>query len=78
MILTNFRKAKLFFDAVVAARREQVALELERTGEFRGSKSFTPELEEHNKKQAAELKARFGQTEDDYSFHGSDGLIKTS
>ncbi|OGP90276.1 MAG: hypothetical protein A2031_08900 [Deltaproteobacteria bacterium RBG_19FT_COMBO_43_11] len=78
MIRTNFRKAKLFFDAVVAARHEQVAMELERTGEFRGGKSFTSEQEEHNKKQAAELKSKFRQTEDDYSFHGSDAPIKTS
>ncbi|OGP66625.1 MAG: hypothetical protein A2W27_00160 [Deltaproteobacteria bacterium RBG_16_44_11] len=78
MILTNFRKVRLFFDAVVAARREQAALELERTGESRGGKSFTTELEEHNKKQTAELKARFGQTEDDYLFDGSDGPVKTA
>jgi hypothetical protein len=78
MILTNFRKVRLFFDAVVAARREQAALELERTGEFRGGRSFTAELEEHNKKQAAELKTRFRETEDGYLFHGSDGPIKTT
>ena len=77
MILTNLRELKLFFDVVVA-RREQVALELERTGELRGGKSFTSELKEHNKKQAAELKAKFGQTEGDYLFHGSDAPIKTS
>jgi hypothetical protein len=75
MILTDFREIKLFFDAVVA-RREQAALELERTGELRGGKSFTPELKEHNKKQAAELKTKFGQTEGDYLFHGSDTPIK--
>jgi hypothetical protein len=75
MILTDFREIKLFFDAVVA-RREQAALELERTGELRGGKSFTPELKEHNKKQAAELKTKFGQTEGDYLFHGSDASIK--
>ena len=71
MIFTNFREIQLFFDAVVA-RREQAALELEHTGELRGGKSFTPGLEEHNKKQAAELKARFGQAEGDYLFHGSE------
>jgi hypothetical protein len=76
MILTNFREVELFFDAVVA-RREQAALELECTGELRGGESFTPELKENNKKQAAELKARFGQTEGNYLFHGSDGPIKT-
>ena len=59
MILTNFREVELFFDAVVA-RREQAALELERTGELRGGKSFTPKLKKHNKKQAVELKAKFG------------------
>jgi hypothetical protein len=76
MILTNFREVKLFFDSVIA-RHEQAALELERTGELRGGKSFTPKLKEHNKKQAAELKAKFGQTEGDYLFHGSDAPIKT-
>ena len=76
MILTDFREVELFFDAVVA-RREQAALELEHTGELRGGESFTPELEEHNKKQAAELKAKCGQTEGDYLFHGSDAPIKT-
>jgi hypothetical protein len=59
MILTNFREVKLFFDSVVA-RREEATLELERTGELRGGKSVTPQLKEHNKKQAAELKAKFG------------------
>ena len=77
MTLKNLRDVKLFFDTVVAARREQVALELERTGELRGGKSFTPELEEHNKKQAAELKTKFGQTEGDYLFPGSDAPMKT-
>ena len=67
MIFTNFREIKLFFDAVVA-RREQAALELERTGKLRGGKSFTPELQEHNKKQADELKAKFGETEGNYLF----------
>jgi hypothetical protein len=67
MILTNFREVELFFDAVVA-RRKQAALELERTGGLRGSKSFTPELKEHNKKQADELKAKFGETEGNYLF----------
>jgi hypothetical protein len=76
MILTDFREIKLFFDAVVA-RREQAALELERTGELRGGKSFTPELQAHNKKQAAELKTKFGQTEGDYLFHGSDVPMET-
>ena len=67
---------KLFFDSVIA-RREQAELELERTGKFRGGKSFTPELEEHNKRQAAALKAKFGQAEDDYSFNSSDTPIET-
>jgi hypothetical protein len=61
MMLTTFREIKLFFDVVVA-RREQAALELKYTGGLRGGKSFTPELKEHNKKQAAELKANIGQT----------------
>jgi|GEM_PF-2098064 hypothetical protein len=76
MIFTNFSEVKLFF-GVVVCRREQAALELERTGELRGGKSFTSELQEHNKKQAAELKAKFGQTESDYLFHGSDAPIET-
>jgi hypothetical protein len=76
MILTNFREVKLFFDSVIA-RHEQAALELERTGEFRGGKSFTPQLKEHNKKQAAELKAKVGQTESDYLFPGSDTPMET-
>jgi hypothetical protein len=71
MTLKNLRDIKLFFDVIVA-RREQAALELKRTGELRGGKYFTSELEEHNKKQAAELKARFGQAEGDYLFHGSE------
>jgi hypothetical protein len=76
MTLTNFREIKLFFD-VVFTRREQAALGLKRTGELRGGKSFTFELKEHNKKQAAELKAKFGQPEGDYLFHGSDAPIRT-
>ncbi len=76
MILVNFREVELFFDAIVV-RREQAAPDLERIGELRGSKSFTYELKEHNKKQAAELKAKFGQTKGDYLFHGSDAPIKT-
>jgi hypothetical protein len=59
MILTNFSEVKLFFDSVVA-KREQATLEFERTGELRGGKSFTPKLKKHNKKQAVELKAKFG------------------
>jgi hypothetical protein len=70
MTLKNLREIKLFFDAAVA-RREQAVLELKRTGELRGGKSFTSELKELNKKQAAELKTKFGQTEGDYSFNSS-------
>ena len=70
MTLKNLREIKLFFDAAVA-RREQAVLELKRTGELRGGKSFTSELKELNKKQAAELKAEFGRTEGDYSFNSS-------
>jgi len=56
MLLANIREEGLFFDVVVA-NREQAARALERTGELRGGKSFTPEREEHHKKASCRIKS---------------------